>query len=404
MALLPKPYADELVGSILLRGFRVSGLPLKRFLSAVYSAPRSRLAFVMTSGLDRIALLSGMDAEQLLLQHTVFPYTVAAMSEDARQRFLHKALALVPGVDCLGSLTKSVTHSTPFRRLCPLCVSREMGEFGESYWHRTHLLPGVLLCPEHGVALHRVASPTHACTPQSDPRLPHECTGSQESAQVAMPLLERIGTLSQQALDGPFPGGDALPARYEQLARVKGYVCGNGGVGSVFLANNLYRAYGANYLASVGSPFSPNALHAWPTLMTRPGAGPPFAPIKHILLTAFLEVAAKPDAPVCLYRTPGPKPQSSQRFDQKTAARLRRFMARHGDQGERFSTRELLTRWKAWSAYRHDRSLFPETNAAVAEFKQSNLAVRQVGRRPYWRTRLGLERARVKTIGSSDTG
>lgn len=391
MALLPKPYYDEILGSIVLRGLALSGLPLKRFLRMVYATPRSNLSFVMSSGLDRIALLSGAEPEELLVNHTVFPYSVAAMPPQEQARLRGKALKPVAGVDCLASLTKSVTHGVSFRRFCPLCVAREMRESGESYWHRAHLLPGMVLCPEHGIRLQYATALVRGGHTERDPRLPNQCSGTQELANVERPLLDRVSALSLLALNGRFPGGAELPLRYGQMARDKGYVCGNGGIGSVHLSGDIYRAYGRCYLEAAGCEFAPGARNAWPALMTRVYAGVPFAPVKHILLTAFLEVANRAEVADRLYRTPGPKPRNPSRRDQRTAARLRLFMARHHDKDRRFSISKLLTRWKAWAAYRHDRSGFPETRAAIAEFKNSNLAERQTGRRPYWRKRPGLE-------------
>lgn len=36
-----------------------------------------------------------------------------------------------------------------YLRFCPLCVEEDKKEFGETYWHRLHQLPGVLVCPDH---------------------------------------------------------------------------------------------------------------------------------------------------------------------------------------------------------------------------------------------------------------
>src|SRR5215207_8392223 len=41
---------------------------------------------------------------------------------------------------------------TPERlRFCPLCKEEDRKKFGETYWHRLHQLPGILVCPKHNV-------------------------------------------------------------------------------------------------------------------------------------------------------------------------------------------------------------------------------------------------------------
>src|SRR4030042_7010586 len=36
-----------------------------------------------------------------------------------------------------------------FLRYCPECVSEDFERWGETYWRRTHQLPGVLVCTDH---------------------------------------------------------------------------------------------------------------------------------------------------------------------------------------------------------------------------------------------------------------
>jgi hypothetical protein len=38
-------------------------------------------------------------------------------------------------------------------RFCPVCVTNDRKELGETYWHRLHQLPGILTCPRHNVFL-----------------------------------------------------------------------------------------------------------------------------------------------------------------------------------------------------------------------------------------------------------
>jgi len=44
-------------------------------------------------------------------------------------------------------------------RFCPLCAQEDKKQFGESYWHRLHQLPGVEVCPTHAVFLENSDAP-----------------------------------------------------------------------------------------------------------------------------------------------------------------------------------------------------------------------------------------------------
>ena len=97
MPLLPKPYPDEIVGSVMLRGRRNLGIPLKSFLRWVYQTEgRSSCSFVLEPSLERVGQLCGLTSKQLLWDHTVFPYVTASLprqdpTRDRRFSPLHAA-------------------------------------------------------------------------------------------------------------------------------------------------------------------------------------------------------------------------------------------------------------------------------------------------------------------------
>ena len=109
MIRLPTPYPDEIMGSVIARGCVHSGLPPKRMLENIFQSPRSYYSFLMPSCFHRLGLLTGKSPETILDEHTVFPYTVAFMQVDERERLRKKALELNVQTDCLGSLTKALT-------------------------------------------------------------------------------------------------------------------------------------------------------------------------------------------------------------------------------------------------------------------------------------------------------
>lgn len=48
-----------------------------------------------------------------------------------------------------GIMASSIPASSTLR-FCPACVTDDRQQYGESYWHLVHQVPGVLLCPKHG--------------------------------------------------------------------------------------------------------------------------------------------------------------------------------------------------------------------------------------------------------------
>ncbi|WP_084545331.1 TnsD family Tn7-like transposition protein [Derxia gummosa] len=387
MALLPKPYDDEVVGSVFARAAVQAGLPLKTLLGSIFSG-RGSHSFLMTSELHRVASFAGVDADELLSQHTMFPYAVAYMTRDVKAAFRTKALSLQPGQECLGSLTKSVSHGVPYRRFCPDCVRQDLRMYGESYWRRAHLLPGALVCLRHHKPLKTANLPLRGRTSMKDITLPHQAellpTRLPASAALRMKLTER----SVQALVGQVQVDNDWREWYRTRVLALGYQLPPGAVAGAALARELRSYFGQPLLESMGCPLPGTCLDTWPALMTRPGIDTPFATPKHVVLDVFLDEGIRaPDDVTSLYQAPGKKTRDYARLDKATVARIEKRIQQVVDAGERTSIKALLTDAGVWSAFRHDRENFPATRATLDEFRASNQAERQVGGRSYWRQR-----------------
>lgn len=101
----------------------------------------------------------GMTAERLATEFTLLPYYQAFHSDELRARAqqavtdgsisgLHLILGLAPA----NSRVKKL-------RFCPDCLREMKVKHGELYWRRSHQVPGVLLCLEHGCILQESSVP-----------------------------------------------------------------------------------------------------------------------------------------------------------------------------------------------------------------------------------------------------
>ena len=45
-------------------------------------------------------------------------------------------------------------QSKQLLKFCPACFENDISRYGEAYWHRTHQIPGILVCLEHKTLLH----------------------------------------------------------------------------------------------------------------------------------------------------------------------------------------------------------------------------------------------------------
>ena len=377
MFYFPTPYPDEVVGSLLTRGCLHTGLPIKGLAWLLYAKRRSYNSFLLASSIRPLARLTGLDPEELLWAHTVFPYVVAFMPRAEVMRL--QAMVMSPAethAGCIASCTQSVTQGVAFRRYCSACVAADEREFGESYWHRAHQLPATYVCHIHGAPLLETALRIRGAMRRWQYALPSTVPGRPVRPRLPQPLALALARKSHQLLRQDSRLEADWCARYRKMAFGAGYARTTDAIAGRRLAEDLERFYGSNLLGDTGSALAAHG-RPWPGLMVRPGETGPFAPIKHILLRTFLE-RHRVDSSALNYGAPGPKPRNRQALDRDFARRLRATLRRIKLTRRRVTIKELLTRSSCWGAYRHEPSSFPMTRALLREFRASAWSARRM--------------------------
>jgi len=376
MLYFPRPYPDEIIGSLLVRACRHTGLPFKRLVQHLAGVRgRSYASFLLTPFIDRLGREAGIDPDELILSHTIFPYVTAFMSSEAAGRL--RALLLSDRSQVrtnLAPYTQSVTQGVAFRRICPKCTTEDLERYGESYWHREHLLPAVYICPLHQDPLIETALPVRYGMRRWTYMLPHEVTGTPLTPVPSPEIQLDIAARSAALLTNPHIERDWL-GQYRALAFQKGYGKEHSFLNGTQMAWDLLAFYGSRFLEGVGCRLTSGTKGFWPPLMVRPGTHEPFSPPKHILLQTYLENCS--DAPKTVsYNLPGRKPMDRPTLDADCVQKLRAVL-NESDVNAKYSVTELLTEVGYWGKFRHERQGFPETVAFLSKFKCSDRAIRR---------------------------
>ncbi|MHB8386204.1 TniQ family protein [Metallibacterium sp.] len=100
---------------------------------------------------ELLANVAGMELGEFLCSHTTFTYRCAFVSErdQLAQADGARPTPRILRLNALATLRNELY-------LCPECVAADSAGHGMSYWRRTHQLPGVFWCAQHGCALHFV--------------------------------------------------------------------------------------------------------------------------------------------------------------------------------------------------------------------------------------------------------
>jgi hypothetical protein len=152
----PDPYPDELLYSACARYAERVKYPTTQSSLTVLLGGRGLSAIVDLPGrLDYFVsiLPSGnrYSAEGIINQNTLLPFYEPFLPSDRAKLIRHemKDSSKDNNIRSRAGTTIKQVKMPEYLRFCPLCVENDKKEYGETYWHRLHQLPGVLVCPEH---------------------------------------------------------------------------------------------------------------------------------------------------------------------------------------------------------------------------------------------------------------
>jgi hypothetical protein len=155
----PLMYEDELFVSVIARYQRICGMVSKRALEMdlfqIYKRMgRKSVLFPqnLNTFIANLPLTSKLSAEEIILNHTMYPFFTAFMSVEKSDVVFN---AMVNGsgksIENLVGMAGSKVKTNSYLRYCPLCFKWDIVDKGESFWRRLPQVPGALYCPEHHV-------------------------------------------------------------------------------------------------------------------------------------------------------------------------------------------------------------------------------------------------------------
>lgn len=271
----------------------------------------------------------------------------------------------------MSSTTRLVTKALPFRRCCAACIAEDIAQYGESYWHRVHLLPSVHVCPRHELPLIVTGINARRGDGQESRHwnyeLPQEVEGESKQLPLSADLLLELARRSRLLLDHRRTSRHDRSGKYCRTAKSKGYVDQKGQVSGLVMAHDLHAFYGSSLLEEAHCGYMLQDRRSWPVLMVREQPKIPFSPVKHILIRTFLDNCPrgpKPDST----RSPGRRPQDFSDMDERFSQQVRHAV--HAME-RKATVKEVLSQAGCWEIFRHRRHSFPKTSAIVTEFKLS---------------------------------
>jgi hypothetical protein len=154
----PLPHDGELLYSALARTARAFGMRSPKRIADALLGSRNALAVPdLPNRLDFVHRWAGsqwrLSLENMILHRTAAAYYASTRGALGFQRIAAALKGEGKRLHIRLGVCTSVIADTSHFRLCPLCTAEDLAARGETHWRRSHQLPGVLVCPAHGVPL-----------------------------------------------------------------------------------------------------------------------------------------------------------------------------------------------------------------------------------------------------------
>jgi hypothetical protein len=311
---LPRPYPDELLYSVFARFQSHLGMQSPARALSMLFGRRSLAATTDLSG--RLGRLTGVLGEQWQMapetvarRFTLLPYYTAFLSRKAADAALAALASDAPsGLHTRLGICASKIKCAPRLRFCGKCFAEDVERYGESYWHRSHQLPGVLVCPEHGEALQfscassRPAQSRRFAAADTAQCLPH-APAEQFLPQMHERLIE-IARRSTRLLETGDPtSGQATAGTWAKRLREIGYGSRHGDAAR--LEADFVDHFGAALLEQLGCGIDVDSPYNWLRTMRRHRTRNAH-PLRHILLRMFIEARSGAHSPAPFGSGPWP--------------------------------------------------------------------------------------------------
>lgn len=299
----PTAFPDETLHSVISRYARLCGVhSCQAAFAGVRSAPAfsQNVAFPSRLG-DLVEVLpSGteLSVAEVITHHTLFPYYAPFLSESQ----IEHARASMTG-DGRGLMLKLGVNASRVGfasrvRFCAECIAQDQVQGGVAYWHRVHMLPGVLVCPHHGMLLrildHRWSSRNSRQLNLPGDESVQAHTVLLDIPSLCIPALHDIALRSLQVLESGVSALSACAVRYALLqgATELHLVSGNHRLHLQMLAQhmaNFFAAFPRAWEFSVLREARKGIPATWVTkLLRKPITS--HHPLKYILMASALRV------------------------------------------------------------------------------------------------------------------
>jgi len=233
---------------------------------------------------------------QVVLEHSLFPYYGAFLPDGAWASWLTKLPQSGRGVFTSLGINASRVALPRALRFCPACRTEDELRYGDPYWHRSHQVPGMLVCARHAEPLHRTSIPYRLVRrhemPVADRERMYGIPDFEIQSEDEKAILVRVAELSTTllGLSAPVPlNGPGWGDVYRRAA-VGARLLRGGRIDHAAMEELMRSGFSERLLQFLGLAFKPRSESSWVRQMFQNSAKK-HQPLEHIVLGLSLRPA-----------------------------------------------------------------------------------------------------------------
>lgn len=279
---LPQALPDETVYSRLVRYHLYSGEIKTHFLWQIFGKRKIVLHPYLTAHIDNLAILFNEEANNIIEKQTLFPifsFYLSQYSDAIKKAQLGSNGALVIRACQLSAFKGRVLLVA---KSCPVCMKQDIYEYGVTYWHRTHQVPGITACATHGVCLNQLdLSTLNRCDYNLLPQLTQDVVIASKNELLLANFSENLLSM----LDDGY-AAISLTEIYRRKLLSLGFVTKQGGIRRVKVMTS-FEVFLRDFVKESNSVFPISSIDYGFFRGLLDGVSPQH-PFKHLLFSSWL--------------------------------------------------------------------------------------------------------------------
>lgn len=296
----PEPLPDELFFSICSRYAEMLAYPTKR--TARYDLFKSKRTVVSVDFPIKLETLINvlppghfLTTDRFINDHTLLPLFIPFVP--AKRVSTIKKQMRKDGANVHGSLgVNTFSGKVKVFRYCPACIQEDRDAHGETYWHRSHHIPGINVCATHKNYLKNSEVPLRysamrAAFVTAETTLQRaDMTAVYEHDDRLLALQTSLANNATWLLQQPIFAGYETNHRnhYVHLLYERGYCTYSGVLDRRKLANDLTAHYSSSLLRAINCDVVYDGSEDWLNRLAH-RRDRLIHPLHHLLLLQFLE-------------------------------------------------------------------------------------------------------------------